>query len=112
MNANTLPFMLGQINMLSNAGLVLRVDEDGDLCRITTEERGSWKYQDAFRMSTYLPSVTRDGRRILRSVNRGSKFACIKRTAHLWRQYNQGSVHNYEIKKEFVDDYGNTCFLL
>lgn len=42
---------------------------------IVTRQRGSWKYQDAYGLSTYAPHRTKDGRWVWKSVGSCGKYS-------------------------------------
>jgi len=78
--------------------------------RIVTSEKGSWKWQDAYRESRYIPVQKKDGTGYYwKSVAQSNKFAHTKATAHFWA-IGQGSLNN---RPAFavVDDFGNLVFV-
>ena len=83
----------------------------GNICAIVTSCKGSWKYQDAYRLARYLPRQTRDGRTVLASQGRSEKFARTRKTAAKFAQYGLvGSLHNVEVRG-LVDNYGNMVWV-
>lgn len=92
--------------------MIIRIDSDGDICRVVTRAKGSWRWQDAFGLSYYLPAVTKTGKHIFRSVSSAGKFAHTRATQWKWKRYGCGSIHNAEIHAIGVDDYGNQFFVV
>ena len=88
------------------------LDSQGDLVRIVARQKGSWRWQDAYGLSRHVVHTTRDGRTVLRSLGAGRKFARTLSTAHYWREYATGSVHNAEVARTGVDDYGDQYWVL
>jgi predicted Rdx family selenoprotein len=91
---------------------IQKLDKQGDVTRIVTSCKGSWNWQNAYRIATYKEHTTRNGRRIFRSLGTGGKFARTLKTAHLWGRYKEGSAHNAEILNQGVDDFGNTFYVV
>lgn len=83
--------------------------------KVTTRCKGSWKYQDAFGISEYVPKLNRRGAYFWRSVryerNKKEKFAATRATAGLFLSYGQGSLHNRPARVGGVDDFGNLFFV-
>lgn len=78
--------------------------------RVTTEKRGSWKWQNAFRTSTYTPRLNKRGDWIWVSTYRGGKFAYIKATAYKWKEFGAGSLHQ-KPASHCTDNFGNLVFM-
>lgn len=78
--------------------------------RIVTEKRGSWKWQDAFRLATYIVVKAKTGKYIWRAIDRSEKFAHTKTTRCLWETYKTGSLHNKPAVLACIDDFGNMIF--
>jgi hypothetical protein len=77
------------------------------IARIVTAEQGSWKWQKAYRISTYRPHVTRDGRVILRSSRTTlGKYSWPQLRGSALVRYGVGSLHNARPDKVVIDDYG------
>ncbi len=74
--------------------------------RIVTSEKGSWKWQNAYRIAHYRPIVTRDGRVVLRSCGRGGKYSWPQLRGNDLTKYGVGSLHNQRPDIAVVDDYG------
>lgn len=63
--------------------------------RIVTSEKGSWRWQDAFRVSEYRPRRTRSGRWIWSSAGTSGKMSEPQlRRAGAFGRYHVGSAHN------------------
>lgn len=62
--------------------------------RIVTEQRGSWRWQDAFRIATYEQYTTRDGRLVWRSVDRSRKLSLPQIRALGLGGLRHGSLHH------------------
>ena len=62
---------------------IVTINSIGEIKRVVTSQKGSWRWQDAFRLASYTPHTTRDGRLIFRSLGSGGKFADTK--ANAWR---------------------------
>jgi hypothetical protein len=75
---------------------------------IVTSQKGSWRWQDAYRVSSYQPRVTRDGRVILRSQYRSGKYSWpqLRRVAFFDLPAVVGSLHNARPQITVVDDFG------
>jgi hypothetical protein len=92
---------------------IITLSQAGNYARIVTSCKGSWKYQDAYRIATYLPFPSADGKRLLmKSQGTGSKFALTKKTAHKWTRYDTGSLHNAEVIATITDDFGDQCLVI
>jgi hypothetical protein len=78
--------------------------------RIVSEQKGSWRWQDAYRKATYAPHLTCDGRWVWKSYCRTRKFAATRATADLFRAYCRGSLHHKPVESVGVDDFGNQFF--
>ena len=76
--------------------------------RIVTSQKGSWKWQDAYRISTYEPHLCKNGAYVWRSVSQSSKFAITKSNPHTG--YKHGSLNN-KLAMHCTDDYGNIVFV-
>lgn len=64
--------------------------------RIVSTPRGSWRWQNAYRVSTYAPRKTKDGRWIWQSVGQTigkMSMPQIRRSASFHR-LPVGSIHN------------------
>ena len=91
---------------------IVAINSNGEINRVVTSQKGSWRWQDAYRIATYEAHTTRDGRLIFRSLGRGDKFAATKATAGYWNKYSTGSLHNTAIVRAGVDDFGNQYFIV
>lgn len=70
--------------------------------RIVSTPRGSWRWQNAYRIASYAPHRTKDGRWIWRSLGRGrAKLSMpqIRRRAY-WARLDIGSLHNRPISPD------------
>lgn len=90
---------------------IIKLDADGDICRVVTEQRGSWKWQDAFRLAFYEPAKLKNGKTVFRSIGRTPKFAHTRSHMWKWTRYGGGSLHHREITRIGIDDYGNQYFV-
>ena len=78
--------------------------------RVVTERKGSWRWQDAYRVATYRPQMSTRGVWLWKSVERSGKIACTRSTVHLWA-LGTGSLHNRPARHG-VDDFGNLFFVI
>jgi len=65
--------------------------------RIVTSQRGSWKWQDAYRISYYYPRCARDGRWIWTSCgmhNQSCKYSLPQLRRKGLDALSFGSIHN------------------
>jgi len=62
--------------------------------RIVTVERGSWRWQDAFAISTYEPRVTRAGRVVWSLVAKTGKLSMPQVRRLGYDHLPKGSLHN------------------
>jgi hypothetical protein len=77
---------------------------------IVTEQKGSWRWQNAYRLATYAPHQCRDGHWVWQSISRSNKFACTRRTEAIFAAHRSGSLHNRPARF-CTDDYGNLVFV-
>lgn len=81
------------------------------LQRIVTERRGSWKWQDAYRIATYAPRLRANGAGyVWQSLYRGPKFAKTRANGARWLALRSGSLHN-KPARAVVDDFGTLVFV-
>jgi hypothetical protein len=68
--------------------------------RIVTEGRGSWEWQDAFRVATYVATLMDDGRILWKAAYHGPKLSApqmyhnIAKGGRLMAEWGMGSLHN------------------
>lgn len=76
---------------------------------IVSRARGSWKYQDAFGISCYIPKVTKDGRIILRCSSSKGKYSAPQLKRLALNNLPSGSLHNQRLLpgQYVVNDYGD-----
>lgn len=69
--------------------------------RIVSSPRGSWRWQDAYRIATYAPSRTKDGRWIWQSIGSGPKLSMpqIRRNPR-YAGLAVGSLHHRPISPD------------
>lgn len=71
--------------------------------RITTRQKGSWKWQDRFGLSTYAAKRTRDGEIIWKCVKRNSS-RCDFSINHAPSEYRFGGLNNQPLGMAFQDE--------
>jgi len=67
--------------------------------RIVTDQKRSWRWQDAYVIATYRPHVTRDGRTVWESVSRSGRYS-RPQLGDRWNRIAHGSLHHRPIVKE------------
>jgi|WetSurSiteA1Bulk_404760.scaffolds.fasta_scaffold128868_2 hypothetical protein len=66
--------------------------------RIVTECRGSWKWQDAYRVARYQMMRAQDGRLLWESVGRGPKYSLPQLSAR-GISLDHGSLHHQAVDR-------------
>lgn len=80
--------------------------------RVVTERRGSWRWQDAYRIATYEPRLrARGAGYIWVSVYRGPKFAKTRANRDRYHDLRSGSLH-HKPARAVVDDFGTLLFVI
>ncbi len=84
----------------------------GPVYRVVTEHRGSWLWQDAFRIATYEPRLRARGAGWMWvSVHRGPKFAKTLANRDRYCDLRSGSLH-HRPARAVVDDFGTLVFVV
>jgi len=79
--------------------------------RIVSECRGSWKWQDAFRVAKYSAALMDDGRILWKSASHGPKLSApqmyhnIAKAGPLMREWGLGSLHNAPVPYSYAVAY-------
>ena len=99
-----------------NKPQISRLDASGaysEVNRVVTSQKGSWRWQDAYRTASYVPAQyarsTRKTGYYWKSIGIGGKYAHTKATAHRWSM-GTGSLHGRPAHA-VVDDFGDLCFV-
>ncbi len=80
--------------------------------RVVTERRGSWKWQDAYRIATYTPRLRASGAGyVWVSVYRGPKFAKTLANQDRYCDLRSGSLH-HRPARAVVDNFGTLVFVI
>jgi hypothetical protein len=66
--------------------------------RIVSEQRGSWKWQDAYSVAEYRSALADNGRVVWRSYQRGYKRS-KPQLGETWFDYDHGSLHNRPVAR-------------
>lgn len=69
--------------------------------RIVSSERGSWRWQDAYRIAIYAPTQLKDGRIVWQSQGRSCKYSWpqLKRLGYVG-SLRVGSAHNMPLSAD------------
>jgi hypothetical protein len=66
--------------------------------RIVTQQRGSWKWQDAFCVAEYRARLAENGKVVWSSYSRGWKKSKPQLGSRWW-DYDHGSLHNRQVQR-------------
>ena len=72
--------------------------------RIVVTQQGSWKWQDAFRIATYVAKLADNGKVVWESVSQSCKFSEPQLRAR-GIDYPHGGLHNQQISKEVASNF-------
>jgi len=67
--------------------------------RIVTAPKGSWKWQDAYRISTYHAYLLKNGRVAWQSVSQSEKFSEPQLRRNGFDDLPHGSLHNWPVSR-------------
>ena len=70
--------------------------------RIVTRQRGSWRWQNAFAVTTYRPRQRKDGRWIWYAAQTTGKFSEPQLRRLGYDKFPSGSLHNRLVDAELV----------
>ncbi|MFA5234470.1 MAG: hypothetical protein WC390_08740 [Sulfurimonas sp.] len=68
--------------------------------RVVTEQMGSWKWQNAYRVATYKAHLAQNGRVLWVSVSHSPKYSRPQLKRKGWDSIDSGSLHNVGVKRE------------
>ncbi len=70
--------------------------------RIVTAPRGSWKWQDAYRVAEYRPRKCKNGRIVWESFSRSGKYSLPQLSKSEYADLPRGSLHNWPVSRRFA----------
>lgn len=75
--------------------------------RIVTSAKGSWRWQDAYRISTYEARVLKNGKTCWVSVSTTGKFSIPQLKRHGYSDLQHGSLHHKPLTREEADAFAH-----
>lgn len=66
--------------------------------RIVTSCRGSWRWQNAYRIATYAPALLKNGKLVWKSISTSPKYSWPQLVRSGLDSLPMGSLHNVEIQ--------------
>ena len=73
--------------------------------RIVTSAKGSWKWQDAYRISTYEARVLKNGKTCWVSINTSDKYSEPQLRRCGYSDLPHGSLHHVPLTRDEADAF-------
>lgn len=72
-----------------------------------TEQRGSWKWQDAYRVTKFRAHLSQNGKVLWRSWSQSQKQSWPQMRREGWQPHQVGSLHNVGVpRKDAIRELG------